>query len=276
MWPILNRACTVTVDLLLWPVASLAPAWQAIWLAIPAALLALVVFRYASDQAGIQRAKDRIQAHLFELWIYRDDFRVSLAAQGQILRHNLAYLSRLALPMAVMIIPFVLLIVQLEAHFAFRALAPRERALLAVELETSEPVSRMPVELELPEGLTAETPALRIDASREIVWRLRADSGGDHELEIRSGEHGARKRVRVSEKERAEGVAIHQYRASDWSTLLYPGEPALGDDGPFARLSLAYPRARGAWLGLSSASWIFFAASLVFGFALRRPLGVTF
>jgi hypothetical protein len=39
---------------------------------------------------------------------------------------------------------------------------------------------------------------------------------------------------------------------------------------------MTYPRSRGVFAGLSSASWILFGATLVLGFALRRAFGVTF
>ena len=78
MWAPVNQALNVLFDALLWPVSWLPGSGQAAWLGLPAAVLALLVFRWVSDQAGIERAKDRIKAHLLELFLYRDDFRVSL------------------------------------------------------------------------------------------------------------------------------------------------------------------------------------------------------
>ena len=50
------------------------------------ALLMLFVFQLTSNQAGIRRAKDRIKAHLLELRLFKDNMRVTLWAQGGILR----------------------------------------------------------------------------------------------------------------------------------------------------------------------------------------------
>jgi hypothetical protein len=73
---------------------------------------------------------------------------------------------------------------------------------------------------------------------------------------------------------RGEALAPVVLRASDPELLAWPGEPALAGDSPARALRVAYPSARTTVLGLSSASWLFVAASLAWGFALRRPLGV--
>ena len=57
-------------------------------------------------------------------------------------------------------------------------------------------------------------------------------------------------------------LASDVYRASDWTTLLYPQEPPLPTDGPAASLRIDYPRACGEFAGLSCASWIFFGSSM--------------
>ena len=240
----------------------------------PGALLALTVFRYTSNQDGIQRAKDRIWAHILEMRLYKDDFLVSLRAQGSILRHNVSYLGHALVPMAVMIIPFTLMLIQIESRFAFRGLEPGESALLTLTLDGGEPVSQIPVELRVPPGLARETPPLRIDQTGQVVWRLRAVEPGEHELHIAVVDDAIEKRVRVGMN--GARVATDLFRAGDWATLLYPQEPPLPAGGPAASLQLGYPRALGEFAGLSTATWIFFASSMLFGFALRGLFGVTF
>ena len=274
MWTLVNSACSGLFDLLLWPVSGLAPGWQAFYLGIPGAMLALAVYRGVSNQQGIERAKDRIWAHILEMRLYKDDFLVSLRAQGSLLKHNLRYLSFALLPMAVMIVPFLLMLVQIESRFAFRSLRTGETALLTLAVDLDGPVSRLPVELSLPDGLEQETPALRIDETGEVVWRLRGKRAGTYDVHIRLGDSEIEKQVRVAAN--GSWVATELYRASDWTTLLYPQEPPLPADGPAASLRFEYPRARGDFAGLSSASWIFFGSSMLFGFALRGLFGVTF
>ena len=65
-------------------------------------------------------------------------------------------------------------------------------------------------------------------------------------------------------------------RASDPKSLLYPLEPPIRVAAPVEAVTLDYPMARGEFLELSSAGWIFAGISLLFAFALRGVFGVTF
>jgi hypothetical protein len=261
-------------DVVLWPVQALDAGIQAFLLGIPAAVLALVIFRYASDQTGIETAKERIKGYLIELWLYRDDLWVTLLALGHILGHNVTYLRHALLPMAIMIVPFLLMLIQIESRFAFRALEPGETAVLTLALDGDTRVSQLPIELRLPAGLVPETPPLRIDATGEVTWRLRAEAVGAHDVQIVLGDERVAKTIRVGGN--GVGVATELYRPGDWNALLYPQEPALDANGTVSALTFSYPRAGGEWLGLSSASWMFFLSSILFGFALRGLFGVTF
>ena len=132
----------------------------------------------------------------------------------------------------------------------------------------------MPVELRLPEGLEQTSPALRIDETGEVVWRVRGVAPGLHDLRIAVVDDEIHKQVSVGMN--GHWVATDLFRAGDPATLLYPQESPLASDGPAAALQLTYPRAMGEFGGLSTASWIFFGSSMLFGFALRGLVGVTF
>ena len=169
MWSPLNTVLNGLFDLLLWPFAWL-PVWiQAVVVALPAAVFALLVFRWVSDQEGIETAKDRIKAHLLELRLFSDDLVVTLRAQGNILRYNLTYLRHALLPMAVMIGPFLLMLIQLESRFAFRGLELGDSTILTVEVE-GEPSEVF--EALLPGGVPlAFANPVFVDADGDGAWR---------------------------------------------------------------------------------------------------------
>ena len=56
MWSTLNAGSNWLTALLLAPVKGLSWPWQMLVLALPVTALALLVFRFASSQAGIRRA----------------------------------------------------------------------------------------------------------------------------------------------------------------------------------------------------------------------------
>jgi hypothetical protein len=272
MWPTVSMVLNAPFDALFWLVHWLPAEWQVIVLALPGALFALAIYKVVSNQNAIRDAKDKIVAHLLELRLFRDDLRVLLRAEGRVFANIGRYLGHSLLPLVVMLPVFLLLMIQIESRFAFRGLAPDEQALVIVGIASSQPVSRMPVKLDAGNGLRVATPALRADSRSEIYWRVHAVAPGTHNLKLRIGSEQA-DRVVSGEASPAMTMA---YRANDVRTLLYPRVTALPPNGAVTSLAIDYPRARGAFAGLSSTSWLFFGMVMVFALALRRLFDVSF
>ena len=101
-----------------------------------------------------------------------------------------------------MIVPFMLLIAQLQFHYGYEGLEVGDRTLLVVDLAADsesvaagEAVPRPLVEVEAPPGVAVETDSVWIPSLRQVVWRLRAEEPGDHELTVRT--EAARRSRRV-------------------------------------------------------------------------------
>jgi hypothetical protein len=280
-----NAVCAPWFALL----APLPATVQVLITAVPVTLFALLVFRFVSDQDGIRIAKDRIKAHLLELWLYKDDPAVLIRAQGQVVVHSLAYLGYSLVPMLVMLGPVALLLVQIESRFAWRAPAPGEGVIVTVTVAGGAPaptpgaaVGGAPAPTIAPQpddaigapGLTAETPALHIPDRNQVLWRIRGEFPGEHTAGIDVAGERVERRIVVGDG--GLPLAPATYRENDWRILGYPAERPLPADSPMNSVEVDYPRARAEWLGLSSMSWLLFGATLVLGFALRGALGVTF
>lgn len=274
MWSVLNNVLNAAFDAWLWPFQGLSAIWQIIALALPATIFSLLVFRFASNQDGIRSAKNKIKAYLLELRIFQDDVGVTMRSQGQILRYVVIYMRYTLAPMIIMIVPFILILVQVESRMAFRGLEPGERAIVAVTMDLQVPVSQVNYEISLPDGLTRETRPVRIDSTGEILWRIRAEKPGSHRAAFSVDQQKFEKLVVVGGQQAR--LAPSVYRASDIRTVGYPAEPALASDQPVASVAITYPRARSEFVGLSSASWLLILFTLIFGFALRGVMGVTF
>ena len=98
---------------------------------------------------------------------------------------------------------------------------------------------------------------------------------GIHTVSIRLNGTDIGRQIAVSPPE-GERVVQSIYRSIDFRTLGSPGEKALPEDSPARSISVNYPERAGIFAGLSYVSWALFGAFLVFGFMLRRPLGVDF
>ena len=245
-------------DLLLWPVL--------------AGVLALVVYKHLSNQKGIERAKSRIAAHLYEIRLFRHDPLVVLASTGRILLRNVVYLGHNLVPLAVLLVPMLAVLAQLEANYAFDPVPVGSVELLEVRLDPEAGLSPRDVSLELPAGVSLDAPPVRT-AEGEIYWRLRAEAPGDHVLSLHVGGETLTKAWAVGGEHRKVPVK----RTKSLEAFLYPGEPALTLGSPVDIIALAYPERDlgvlpGGELGILAT---FFGLSLLAGFALKGPFGVT-
>jgi hypothetical protein len=275
VWSAINAAYNAVFDTWFGVLEPLSPWLQILVIALPVTALALLVFRYASNQDGIRLAKDRIKGYLLEMWLYKDDLGVMLRAQGQVILYSFRYMGLALVPMAVMIVPLGLVIVQLESQFAFRGLQPGETAIFTVTMDGVKPVSERDVTLSVPPGVVKDTPVLRIDDAGQLLWRLGVDSPGMHDIVVTVDDQQFDRRLLAA------GIYTgalwpQAYNAADWRVLGSAAEPPLPAGSAIISTEIDYPRARGEFVGLSSASWLLLLFTLILGFALRGLFGVTF
>jgi hypothetical protein len=267
-----NAATSALFDALLAPFGH-GPAWFDLLLwPVLAGVLALVVYQRLSNQAGIQRAKDRIAAHLYEIRLFRHDPLAVLASTGRIFARNGVYVGHNLIPLAVLLVPMLAILAQLEANYAFAPAPVGSVELLEVRLDPKAGVAPRDVRLELPAGVALDAPPVRT-ADGEIFWRLRAEAPGDHVLTLHAGGETLTKGWAVG----GEARKVPVKRTRTWDALLYPGEPALPRDSAVRSIALAYPARDlgllpGGELGILAT---FFGVSLLAGFSLKGLFGVT-
>jgi hypothetical protein len=245
-------------DLVVWPIVM--------------GIVALVVYKYASNQGAIARVKRQISMRLIEIRLFRHDIVQVLKSTGAILVRNTLYLGHNLLPLAVMIVPMVALMVQLVAHYAYAPSPPGSVELLRLQLDPEAAVSPRDVSLTLPAGVKLDAPPVRT-ADGRVFWRLRAEAAGDHGLQVEVGGDTFEKGWAVGGDPRK--IPLKRFRG--WEALLYPGEEAIPSAAPVLSLELdAHTRPLGFFpegeFGILMWS---LALSLVAGFALKGLFGVT-
>lgn len=271
----INTAASKFFDIIFRPFLEMSPWAGMAAVALLTAVLMLVIFRLTSNQAGVREAKNRIKAHLLEMRLYRDQPSAVFRAQGRILKANLKYMGHNAKPLAVMIIPLVLILAHLNTRFGYEALETGEPFLLKVlTAENAARPSELNLRIEAPAELVVETPAVRIDDEREIVWRLSARESGSAAVRVKAGSAEAVKSVAVDTPPLS-GVFPRKVRKSLFDQFLYPGDPPLPAESPFRRIEITYPAARMSLFGWRM-HWIipYFVLSLALGFALKGPFKV--
>ena len=272
MMTIFNTVLNQAFRFLLLPFEGFSPWVGLVVTSLLTAIFMLLVFRRTSNQDALRDAKRKIHAGLFEMRLYQDDLRALFSAQRDILRHNLTYLRHTLKPLAWMILPLMLILVQLNCRYGFRSLEPGETAIVRVKFNAPWDEVADGIQLQSGDGLRIETPVLRIPRLQEADWRIRAVEAGTHALILRVGEISMEKRVRVES-----GLAqLSPRRVSGGvDSFLYPSEPTLPDEAAIEYIEVSYPELRLPLLGYDC-HWMipFFVLAIVFAFVLRRPFKV--
>lgn len=259
-----------TFDLVLLPFQSLDPLWPLVLFSLLLAVFMLIVFRHTSDQTQIKETKDRIKAHVFEIRIFKDDVRILLSAQKNVVLYNLKYLRHFVRPVLVMVVPVAVVLLQLEGWFGYRPLKPGESAIVSMRTSQETEKETEKATLAAEKGLTVETPPLRIPGE-EVDWRVRADEPGEHTLSLTIGEQVVQKKVIVS----SDGSLARISPGAATASLMLGAFLNSDQESPLVRaaaqfIEVEYPSRVIRVLGWEL-HWIlvFFIFSTIFSFALK-------
>jgi hypothetical protein len=231
---------------------------------LTAAVLVGIV-RLTSNQKAVLRSRNRFLARTLELLLFQHDLRVSVTACGRIVAANTVYLGQLSRPMAVGVVPLVLMFIQMETWFGYRPLHVGEAAVLTVRLDPSLPVVSTPVELRLPSTVRLDSLAVRAPKNNELAWRIVADDFGEEPIEVTVVNAVERKSLAVGSKV----IRVSPRRESSGfvSELFSPSEPPLAKSSPVRRIEIFYPP-RIVELGSWEIPWFVAALVLMMGFSL--------
>jgi hypothetical protein len=238
------------------------------------AILVLYVYKYTSNQPAITKAKNRIKANLLAMSLYRDSMKVIFSSAGGIVLVNFRYLSLNLVPLVCMILPVGIVMANLDGWYGYRPLRVGEQRLVEAEVD-EELVMSDGLELIAPEGLEVDAPPVRVPSEGRVFWRVEAVEPGSHELRVAAGGRSFAKRVRVD----GELARLSPLRHSGGMVngFLYPGESVADGESGVSAVGVDYPATEMALAG-TSLHWVYvyLVLTLVFAFALRGMIGVTF
>lgn len=269
---LLHAALTPIFDLVCRPFLTLPPIWALAVISCGSGVLLVWLFGRTSDQARIHEVRDRIRGNLLGVRLFQRDITVVLRLQRRIFGDTFRFLRLAVVPMLIMLAPVVLVMTQLNLRFAVRPVEPGEAAVITAVVRDPAALDRT-VALEAPDGVSVETPPVRIRATREIAWRVRVDRPGAHTLRVRVGDDSVAKEIAggvgwgpVPQRRTGRGVL---------DLLLYPGEPPIPAGHAVEAVEIAYPPLEIDALGLR-VDWLigFLVLSMAFGFACKGLLGV--
>ncbi len=268
MW-VFNSTFGKIFEVLFLPFRSLSPWVAMILVSFLTGLLMLFVFKWTSNQKGIQKVKNKIKAHLLELRLYKDNLGLSLRAQGNILRCNLRYIGYSAKPMLVMIIPLVLILIQLNFWFGYASLSPDEPSILKIKLKENQNPLQIPIEIKPSSALVMDDYPLRIEESHEIDWRFYAKEAGIHQLSVTIDGKTVTKKISVAQSPLSK-ISPLKPGDSFLKQAMYPTEPPISSGLPVQEIEVRYPTKNMSLFGWGI-HWliVYFVLSIIFGFAFK-------
>ena len=267
-----NRALTAVFDVVCLPLRGLPPIVALAAISCASGVCLVWLFGRLSDQDRVREVRDRIRGNLIGVRLFRRDVAVVMSLQGRILRDTLRFLRLAAVPMLILAAPVILVAAQLHLRFAVRPIEPGAAAVVTATVRDPAVLDR-PLALVASEGVTVETPPVKIRESREIAWRVRVDESGRHVLRVQVGEATIGKTLVGG----AGWGPVPQRRTGKGAlaTLLHPGEAPIPADHAVESVVVAYPPLDLRLLGLE-VDWLvgFLVLSMASGLACRGPLGV--
>jgi hypothetical protein len=280
-----HRFLTSTFDVLLTPFEALGDVWALVLVSGLFGIVALLIFKQISWQAGIKKTKDRIKGHMIAIRIYQDDLAIVFGSVAKVVLRNFQYLGLNFGPILPLFVPFVLIASQLVVRYAFDPLPVVSEATAEARLPgrahmltiTMKPESRHEVGaliVQLPPHLKALSPLARNARHGVAVMEFAAIAPGAADIELLVGD-----RVVGTKSVAAGEVTRHMQPervSSFWSSWLWPAERTFADDSPIATVTFAYPDRDLGFLpgGPFGVLVTFFIASIVFGIAVLKPLNI--
>jgi hypothetical protein len=268
----LNAVIGWSFDRLLAPLAMLSPLAGLAVVSLVTAVAMLLCIRVASNQDRLADVKRQIHACIFECRLFQDDLPAVFRALGEMLRRNVVYLGLSLRPLLWAAVPLALLLTQLDLFFGYRA-PVREPRLLTVQVTDPSALTNgaATAVLEAPAAVRVLTPPVWIPATRELVWRVEPQQPGAYVLRVHVGAWTFDKTLVVSDgAARRSPVRL----AEGWiAQAMHPGEDPLPSGAPVSALRLDYSARSIDVLGWQL-SWVvpYFVASVLWGFALKKPL----
>lgn len=269
-----NAALGWILDVLLYPFQPFGSWPVMILLSLVTALLVLLVYRKASNQERIRTIKAKIQAYMLEILLYKGSLQATFRAQGKIFHYSLKYLAHSIRPMLVMIVPFVLLLIQLDLRFGYESLQPGELTLVKLRLKEGVVPSQAEVVLEPTENLLVDSPPLRIDKEAEIDWLLRTIDPGVQDLKILVNKQPVTKQIVVGGRS-LEKISSSRVGRGWIDQLVNPGESSIVESAEVEKIEIGYPERK-----MSFFRWqlhwmiVYFVLTILFAFSFKGLLKV--
>lgn len=228
------------IDIAILPFKSFNPLFGFSFIAILSGLLAVVIFKYISNQNELKRIMSQIKLYFLEIFIYRDNLSQILFSQKKILKNNFAYL-KYALIAALPIMCAVLLILsQVNLIYSIQPINTDEIFTIGVKLEPNTNQNPDDIKLSLPDDLELITEfGFFLKETNEIEWQLKAKNPGLYTIVIKMGE-GVKYNKQIIIGASQKKYSPHLGKNGFFETIFNPIEPLIPKESTIQAIDIKY------------------------------------
>jgi hypothetical protein len=199
----------------------------------------LLIWRYTSNQQAIGDVRRKIAANLLATRLFKDDLSVTFQAQRRIVWQAIRLLGYSLQPMAIMLVPFVLIMVQIGLRYEPRPIAAGQKTRLKATLKPGLAWKGVGDQISLPEGLNKDpNDPCRVEDLRTVDWRITPARAGDFVVVLGKGADTVKMPIRVGEG----FMRVSRLRGGGFfDRLLYSAEPSIPKSSVFESVEVYYP-----------------------------------
>lgn len=244
------------------------------WLSITAisaiiGVLLLIIFKYTSNQSAIGKIRDGIKADMIAIKLFKDNVSVILSSQRNVLAGSLRLLLYALQPMAVMIVPVLLILSQMGLWYQNRPLLPGESTIITIALNTPDAKPYPETAIDDISGAEVVAGPVHVLSKNEILWEIRATEIGTHDIRFRIDGHIIDKTLTVGDGYQRISKKRPGWRLSE--ILAHPAERPFQKTSLVQSITIEYPDRKSKVSG--NDWWIiyFFVCSMLFAL-IFKPL----
>ncbi len=237
-----------------------------------AGLVLLIIFKYTSNQAAIAGIRNTINANMLAMKLFKDNFSVTLKAQGQLFKCAFLLLFQSVLPLLVMMVPVTLLLAQMGLWYQHRPLQIGEETIVTLELLKNNNGILPEVSMVPNPSIEIVTGPVRVFSKKEVSWKIKVLENGNHHLMFHMEGRQVEKKLAVGNGfMRISGKRPGLYWAD---IILNPLEKPFEKDAAVQAVSITYPERQSFSSGTDMWVVYFFIVSLVFALIFKPFLNV--
>lgn len=242
----------------------LSPFWSLAVISIISGIILLLIYGKLSNQERLKQVKRQIYGSLLESIIFRHDVGLSLKSQAKMFGYGLYYLLLAVPPILILSVPCIFLLAQINLYYGARPLHVGERVIVRAKVNDAKALYQVALS---PSAGLISTPPVRVEESKEIVWRLEAKEPSPQAVALQIGERAVQTTVVVGD-----GVLplISQSFSTWWWQLLYPSDVLRQATDVISELTITYPsryyKVWGEWSWIS----VFLLISILSGLVASR------